>query len=234
MLRLRRGSIVCNRNWLVNAKLLSSACACQKPMSSTLTTIIFIQRTPCLRLWGLISWIGYLISHSSLNRPQSSCTEILIALIIMPNTIPEEHAAHFTGCVIPFLIYVQCRGTTVPVPLDYFTYIGITMSSSFEILDQRQWMDGFSQSSELDQQFNQRYTCPKSIHFPTSTHKSTTSKAPYSRHTCTRYCLGSTSASLVSGYGFLLGLILGSEYGYISRMVDIHESLLSSMKSQAC
>ena len=34
--------------------------------------------------------------------------------------------------------------------------------------------------------------------------------------TCTRYCLGSSSASLVSGYEFLLGLILGSEYDYIS------------------
>ena len=31
--------------------------------------------------------------------------------------------------------------------------------------------------------------------------------------TCTRYCLGSSSTSLVSGYEFLLGLILGSEYG---------------------
>jgi len=41
--------------------------------------------------------------------------------------------------------------------------------------------------------------------------------------------LGSSSASLVSGYEFLLGLILGSEYGYISMMVDIHESLLSSI-----
>ena len=31
--------------------------------------------------------------------------------------------------------------------------------------------------------------------------------------TCTRYCLGSSSASLVSDYEFLSGLILGSEYG---------------------
>ena len=30
----RRGSIVCNRNWLVNAELLSPACAGQQPMSS--------------------------------------------------------------------------------------------------------------------------------------------------------------------------------------------------------
>ena len=94
----------------------------------------------------------------------------------------------------------------------------------FEILDQRQWMDGFSQSRELDQQFNQRYTCPKSIHSPILMHQSTTSKARYSRHnttshrqsTCTRYCLGSSSPSLVSGYEFLLRLILSSEYGYIS------------------
>ena len=94
----------------------------------------------------------------------------------------------------------------------------------FEILDQRQWMDGFGQSRELDQQFNQWYTCPKSIHSPISMHQSTTSKARYSRNnatshrqsTCTRYCLWLSSTSLVSGYEFLLGLILGSEYGCIS------------------
>ena len=57
----------------------------------------------------------------------------------------------------------------------------------FEILDQRQWMDGFGQSSELDQQFNRRYTCPKSIHSPISMHQSTTSKARYSRHNTTSH-----------------------------------------------
>jgi len=41
-----------------------------------------------------------LISNSFLNRPQSLYIEILIALIIMPNTIPKEHAAYFMGCVI--------------------------------------------------------------------------------------------------------------------------------------
>jgi len=90
----------------------------------------------------------------------------------------------------------------------------------FEILDQRQRMDEFGQSRELDQ----RYTCPKSIHSPISIHQSTTSEARYSRHnttshrqsTCIRSCSGSSSASLVSGYEFLLGLILGSEYAYIS------------------
>ena len=173
----------------------------------------FMDEVSCL-LWSLIY---------SLNRPQSSHTEILIALIIMPNTIHKE-CAHFTGCVIPFLTCIQCRGTTVPVPFNILSLIGITISSFFEILNQRQWMDGFGQSSELDQQLNQRYTCPKSIHSPTSMHESTTSKARYSRcnttshrpGTCTRYCVGSSSASLVSGYESLLGLILGSEYGYIS------------------
>jgi len=63
-----------------------------------------------------------LISNSPFNKPQSSRTEILIALIIMPNTIPKEHA-HFTGCAVPFLTYVQCRGTTVPVPLDILSLI---------------------------------------------------------------------------------------------------------------
>jgi len=109
--------------------------------------------------------------------------------------------------------------TMVPVPLDI-----LSLSSLFKILDQRQWMDGFGQSSELDQQFNQRYTCPKSIHSPTSMHESTTSKTQHSRRnttshrqgTCIRYCVGLSSASLVSGYEFLLGLIFGSEYGYIS------------------
>ena len=57
----------------------------------------------------------------------------------------------------------------------------------FEILDQRQWMDGCSQSSELDQQFHQRYTCPKSIHSPISMHQSTTSKARYSRYNTTSH-----------------------------------------------
>ena len=61
--------------------------------------------------------------NSSLNRPQSSRTEILIVLIIMPNTIPKEHAAHFRGCVVPFLTCVQCRDTTVPVPLDILSLI---------------------------------------------------------------------------------------------------------------
>jgi len=64
-----------------------------------------------------------LIFNSSLNKPQSSHTEILIALIIMPNAIPMEHAAHFTGCVVPFLTCVQCRDTTVPVPLDILSLI---------------------------------------------------------------------------------------------------------------
>jgi len=42
VLRLRRGSIVCNRNWLVNAELLPPACACRCLVRRTMTMIILI------------------------------------------------------------------------------------------------------------------------------------------------------------------------------------------------
>jgi len=120
MLRLRRGSIVCNRNWLVNAKSLSPACACQQSMSSTSHNYFDPDNTlSTLARYNFMNLLP-LISNTSLNRPQSSRTEILIALIIMPNTIPEEHAAHITGCAIPC---IQCRDTTVLMPLDILSLI---------------------------------------------------------------------------------------------------------------
>ena len=113
--------MVCNINWLVNAELLSPACACQQPMSSAShNDHDNIDMDNTLSNGGTLP---PLISNSSLNRPQSSHTEILIALIIMPNTIPKEHAAHFTGGVVPFLTCVQCRDTTVPKPLDILLLI---------------------------------------------------------------------------------------------------------------
>ena len=98
------------------------------------------------------------------------------------------------------------QGHNSPSSFGYsFTYIGMIISSFFEILNQRQWMDGFGQSRELDQQYNRRYTYSKSIHSPTSMHQSTTSRAGYSRHnttshwqsTCIRYC----SEFCISGVG---------------------------------
>ena len=34
-------------------------------------------------------------------------TKILVAIIIMPNAVPEERAVHFTGCVVPFLTCIH-------------------------------------------------------------------------------------------------------------------------------
>ena len=53
----------------------------------------------------------------------------------MANTIPKQRAAHFTGCVVPFLT-IQGHDNGPSAFGHPFTYTGITISPFFEILDQ--------------------------------------------------------------------------------------------------
>ena len=77
----------------------------------------------------------------------------------------------------------------------------------------------------------------KSIQSPTLMYQPTASGARSPRHnttshresTCIRCFSGSTSASLLSVYGFLLELILGSEYGMVK---NAWHTWLSSTRSQ--
>jgi len=66
----------------------------------------------------------------------------------MANTIPKECAAHFTGCVVPFLT-MQGHDNGRSAFGHPFTYIGITISPFFEIPDQgSRWLINFILSKD--------------------------------------------------------------------------------------